>query len=135
MVGIGVGLPAGLAALTSVITALTVSVGLSFLGWLVGLVCGMVLAVCVRLGLGRSGTTTLGPADLVTLVRATLACGVAALVADSFVTQPAAAAIVVLSVVALVLDVVDVTLLGGDVAVRLRPTRHTGDQQVADRED
>ena len=84
MVGIGVGLPAGLAALTSVITALTVSVGLSFLGWLVGLVCGVVLAACVRLGLGRSGTTTLGPADLVTLVRATLACGVAALVADSF---------------------------------------------------
>ena len=36
---------------------------------------------------------------------------------------------------ALVLDVVDVTLLGGDVAVRLRPTRHTGDQQLADRED
>ncbi len=107
MVGIGVGLPAGLAALTSVITALTVSVGLSFLGWLVGLVCGVVLAVCVRLGLGRSGTTTLGPADLVTLVRATLACGVAALVADSFVTQPAVAAIVVLSVLALVLDVVD----------------------------
>ena len=107
MVGIGVGLPAGLAALTSVITALTVSVGLSSMGWLVGLVCGVVLAVCVRLGLGRSGTTTLGPADVVTLVRATLACGVAALVADSFVTQPAVAAIVVLSVLALVLDVVD----------------------------
>jgi diaminohydroxyphosphoribosylaminopyrimidine deaminase/5-amino-6-(5-phosphoribosylamino)uracil reductase len=36
---------------------------------------------------------------------------------------------------ALRLRVVDVTLLGGDVAIRLRPTRHTGDQQVADRED
>ena len=107
MVGIGVGLPAGLAALTSVITALTVGVGLTFLGWLVGLACGVVLAACVRLGLGRSGATTLGPADLVTLVRATLACGVAALVADSFVTQPAVAAIVVLSTLALVLDVVD----------------------------
>jgi diaminohydroxyphosphoribosylaminopyrimidine deaminase/5-amino-6-(5-phosphoribosylamino)uracil reductase len=36
---------------------------------------------------------------------------------------------------ALTLDVVDVTLLGGDVAIRLRPTRHTGGQQVPDRED
>ena len=36
---------------------------------------------------------------------------------------------------ALALDVVDVTLLGGDVAIRLRPTRHTGGQRVPDRED
>src|SRR4051794_39917838 len=33
---------------------------------------------------------------------------------------------------ALELSVVDVTLLGGDVAIRLRPTRHTGGQQIAD---
>ena len=33
---------------------------------------------------------------------------------------------------ALRLSVVDVTLLGGDVAIRLRPTRHTGGQQSAD---
>jgi diaminohydroxyphosphoribosylaminopyrimidine deaminase/5-amino-6-(5-phosphoribosylamino)uracil reductase len=33
---------------------------------------------------------------------------------------------------ALDLSVVDVTLLGGDVALRLRPTRHTGGQQTAD---
>jgi diaminohydroxyphosphoribosylaminopyrimidine deaminase/5-amino-6-(5-phosphoribosylamino)uracil reductase len=33
---------------------------------------------------------------------------------------------------ALDLSVVDVTLLGGDVAIRLRPTRHTGGQQAAD---
>jgi diaminohydroxyphosphoribosylaminopyrimidine deaminase/5-amino-6-(5-phosphoribosylamino)uracil reductase len=32
---------------------------------------------------------------------------------------------------ALGLDVVDVTLLGGDVAIRLRPTRHTGRRQDA----
>ena len=32
---------------------------------------------------------------------------------------------------ALSLDVVDVTLLGGDVAIRLRPTRHTGRRQHA----
>ena len=46
----------------------------------------------------------LGPADLVTLTRATLACGVAALVADSYLEQPAATALVALAVVALVLD-------------------------------
>ena len=107
MVGIRVGLTGALAALTTLIVAITASVGLTLSGWLVGLLCGVVLAAFVRLGLGRSGTTLLGPADLVTLVRATLACGVAALVADSFLTQPAVPAIVVLSTLALVLDVVD----------------------------
>jgi diaminohydroxyphosphoribosylaminopyrimidine deaminase/5-amino-6-(5-phosphoribosylamino)uracil reductase len=33
---------------------------------------------------------------------------------------------------ALEFSVTDVTLLGGDVAIRLRPTRHTGGQQTAD---
>ena len=33
---------------------------------------------------------------------------------------------------ALSFSVADVTLLGGDVAIRLRPTRHTGGQQHAD---
>jgi diaminohydroxyphosphoribosylaminopyrimidine deaminase/5-amino-6-(5-phosphoribosylamino)uracil reductase len=33
---------------------------------------------------------------------------------------------------ALSFEVADVTLLGGDVAIRLRPTRHTGGQQTAD---
>ena len=107
MVGIRVGLTGALAALTTLIVALAVSVGLTLPGWLVGLLCGVVLAACVRLGLGRTGSTMLGPADLVTMVRATLACGVAALVADSFQAQPAVAAIVVCSTLALVLDVVD----------------------------
>ena len=107
MVGIGVGLAGALAALATLLVVLAASVGLTLPGWLVGLLCGVVLAACVRLGLRRSGSTTLGPADLVTLVRATLACGVAALVADSFLTQPAVAAVVVLSTLALVLDVVD----------------------------
>ena len=33
---------------------------------------------------------------------------------------------------ALTLAIVDVTRLGGDVQIRLRPTRHTGGQQHAD---
>lgn len=107
MVGIRVGLTGALAALTTLIVAISASVGLTLSGWLVGLLCGVVLSACVGLGLGRCGSSMLGPADLVTLVRATLACGVAALVADAFLTQPAVAAIVVLSTLALVLDVVD----------------------------
>ena len=34
---------------------------------------------------------------------------------------------------ALAFDVTDVTRLGGDVELRLRPTRHTGSEQPADR--
>jgi phosphatidylglycerophosphate synthase len=49
----------------------------------------------------------LGPADRVTLVRATLVGAVAALMADAFVRPVAVPALVTLSVVALVLDAVD----------------------------
>ena len=117
MVGIGAGLAGALAALTTVITALAPSVGLGLVGWTAGLLCGVVMAVCVRLGLVRSGTTALGPADLVTLARATMACVAAALVADSFLSDPAVTGIVVLSSVVLVLDAVD-----GWVARRTRAT-------------
>jgi diaminohydroxyphosphoribosylaminopyrimidine deaminase/5-amino-6-(5-phosphoribosylamino)uracil reductase len=33
---------------------------------------------------------------------------------------------------ALSLAIIDITLLGGDVQIRLRPTRHTGGHQQAD---
>lgn len=80
--------------------------GLSAAGWLVGLTSLAVLYVSVTRGLS-SYRHTPGPADLVTLVRATLTCGVAALVADSFVGDAAQAALVALAVVALALDAVD----------------------------
>jgi phosphatidylglycerophosphate synthase len=59
----------------------------------------------------------LGPADWVTLARATLAVGVAALVADSFGEPVSVVLLVTLSSVALVLDAVD-----GWVARRSRTT-------------
>ena len=53
------------------------------------------------------GTDRLGPADWVTLARATLAVGVAALVADSFAESVPVALLVSLASLALVLDAVD----------------------------
>jgi phosphatidylglycerophosphate synthase len=75
-------------------------------GWLAGLACFTVLYGSVVRSLSVYRHTP-GPADLVTLVRATLACVVAALVADSFVGHPAGNALVWVAVVALALDAVD----------------------------
>ena len=55
----------------------------------------------------RTAVATLGPADRVTLVRAGLTAGVAALVADAFLAPAHLAALVTLSVLALGLDGVD----------------------------
>ena len=76
-------------------------------GWAVGLVCGLALAGAVAHGAARTGTDALGPADAVTLARATIACAVAARVAQSFVVTPAVTTLVALSVLALLLDAVD----------------------------
>ena len=78
------GLVVGLIAGVEQLSALAVTVGLSGLGWVVGLTCAVILNAVVARGLLRYGADALGPADLVTLARATCACGVAALVADSF---------------------------------------------------
>ena len=71
----------------------------------------------------RYRTDRLGPADWVTLARATLAVGVAALVADSFDQPAPVAMLVTLAVVALALDAVD-----GWVARRSRTTSTLGAQ-------
>jgi phosphatidylglycerophosphate synthase len=97
----------GLVAQAALLAALATTAGLGSLGWVVGLTCGLVTNVAVAVGLARGGASSPGPADLVTLTRATLAGGVAALVADSLVRQPAATTLVALSVAALVLDAVD----------------------------
>src|SRR5205085_6443117 len=82
-------------------------VGLSSAGWIVGVTCGVITNAALARGLSRYRADRLGPADWVTLARATLAIGVAALVADSF-DQPAPVTILVsLAAVALALDTVD----------------------------
>ena len=67
----------------------------------------MITNAALARGLSRHGADRLTPADWVTLTRATLAVGVAALVADSF-GQPAPVALLVsLAAFALALDAVD----------------------------
>src|SRR3954466_12604625 len=80
--------------------------GLSAAGWFVGLTCSATLAAVVGHGLARF-RHVLGPADVVTLVRASLACVAAALVWDSFLEPVSVRALVSLAVTALVLDAVD----------------------------
>ncbi|HSE55412.1 MAG TPA: CDP-alcohol phosphatidyltransferase family protein [Nocardioidaceae bacterium] len=107
MLSVRSGAAAGVIAQFVLLAALATTVGMGGFGWLVGLTCGVVLNAVVAHGLARAGADVMGPADLVTLARATLAGGVAALVADSFLRQPATTTLLALTVVALVLDAVD----------------------------
>jgi phosphatidylglycerophosphate synthase len=87
--------------------ALAVTVGLSEAGWAVGVTCGLILNAALARGIVRYRPHRLGPADWITLARATLAVGVAALVADSFDEPAHVTMLVTLSAVALALDAVD----------------------------
>ncbi|MDX5460543.1 MULTISPECIES: CDP-alcohol phosphatidyltransferase family protein [Micromonospora] len=98
---------AGAILQVGVLAALAGTVGLSAYGWLAGLLFGVVMVAALGYGLRRSGADRLGPADWVTLTRATLAGGVAALTVDSFREPIAVPVLVVLSAVALSLDWVD----------------------------
>ncbi|HSO64973.1 MAG TPA: CDP-alcohol phosphatidyltransferase family protein, partial [Ornithinibacter sp.] len=97
----------GLAGLVVLLVILSATTGLGGAGWVVGLGCGAALAGVLVRGLARAGRDTLGPADLVTLGRALLACGVAALTAESLLGHDVTPALLVLTVPALVLDAVD----------------------------
>ncbi len=103
----------GLAGQVLLLTALTGTVGLGPAGWVAGIACAALLDVTLARGLIHDPTERLGPAGWVTLVRATLALGVAALAADSFVRSVPVALLVALAAAALALDYVD-----GEVARR-----------------
>ncbi|WP_211754477.1 CDP-alcohol phosphatidyltransferase family protein [Nocardioides gansuensis] len=103
----GPGLAGALAGLAALLAVLAATIGLGTPAAALGLACGVGLAGALRHGLAASGTARLGPADLVTLTRAALACGIAALVADAYLRHPAVPTLVTLTVVALVLDAVD----------------------------
>ena len=103
----------GLVGQVLLLTALTATVGLGPAGWVAGLASAALVDVTLAHGLIRDPTERLGPAGWVTLARATLALGVAALAADSFVRPVPVALLVGLAVVALALDYVD-----GEVARR-----------------
>ena len=79
---------------------------MSAAGWVVGVACAVTIAALLARGVARS-PDRLGPASWVTLARATLAVGVAALAADSFTRDTPVALLVGLAAVALALDAVD----------------------------
>jgi phosphatidylglycerophosphate synthase/hypothetical membrane protein len=103
----------GLVGQVLLLTALAATVGLGRAGWVAGLASAVLVDATLAHGLIRNPTERLGPAGWVTLARATLALGVAALAADSFVRPVPVALLVGLAAVALALDYVD-----GEVARR-----------------
>lgn len=107
----------GVLGLFGLLTELSVDGRLSLVGWLVGLGCAVLGYLTLAGALARRGGFGLGPADRVTLLRAVLIGGVAALAAGS----GSRVALVFLAVVALVLDAVD-----GQVARRTRTVSALG---------
>jgi phosphatidylglycerophosphate synthase len=106
--GPAVGLVAQVLLTAAMAAALAPSgVGLNAAGWVAGLAGGVMMSVALAHGLSRYRAERMSPADWVTLARATLAVGVASLVAASF-GQPAHVTMLVsLAALALVLDAVD----------------------------
>ncbi|MFE7775389.1 CDP-alcohol phosphatidyltransferase family protein [Streptomyces sp. NPDC057445] len=98
----------GAGAQTLLLVLLAGATGLGPAGWLAGAVFTVATWAVLTRALRRSWPRRpFGPANGVTLARATLVGGVTALVADSFVDRPPVAVLVALTTVALVLDAVD----------------------------
>jgi phosphatidylglycerophosphate synthase len=97
----------GLVGQFVVLAALATSVGLGSAGWLVGTAFAVIVCTALGRAMHRSGMHMLGPANRVTLFRATLVGGVLALVGDSLRGHPPVVTIVAFAAVALVLDGVD----------------------------
>ncbi|WP_329222495.1 CDP-alcohol phosphatidyltransferase family protein [Streptomyces sp. NBC_01485] len=83
------------------------AIGMGPAGWVTGLVFAIATWAVLSRALHRSSLRTFGPANRVTLGRATLVGGVTALVADSFESAPPVTLLVGLTAVALILDGVD----------------------------
>jgi phosphatidylglycerophosphate synthase len=83
------------------------AIGMGPAGWLTGLVFAIASWAVLSRALHRSRLRSFGPANRVTLGRATLVGGVTALVADSFESSPPVTLLVGLTAVALILDGVD----------------------------
>lgn len=117
---------AGLFAQLALLAVLGTTVGLGPAGWLTGVAYGCVACAVLTRALRRSGARSFGPANGVTLARATLVGAVTALVADAVVGRlpvavpvagrvpvadpvagPPVAVLVALAAVALILDAVD----------------------------
>jgi phosphatidylglycerophosphate synthase len=97
----------GLAGQLLLLAVLSQTVGLGRAGWVVGVACALTLDVALARAIRRSGDAGLGPASRVTLARASLAVGVAALTAASFQRDAAVVTLVALASAALALDFAD----------------------------
>lgn len=86
---------------------LAMTTGLGPVGWLAGVAYAAVLAGTLTVALRRRGARMLGPADHVTLARATLTGCVTALVADAVRAPAPTALLITIATVALALDAVD----------------------------
>ena len=103
---------AGLIAQMLLIAAIAVAVSASGVslnasGWVVAIACGLIMNLALVRALSHDRAGGMSPADWVTLTRASLAVGVAALVAASFGEHVQVAVLLSLTSVALVLDAVD----------------------------
>lgn len=105
----------GLFAQVLQLAVLAAIVGLGVAGWVTGVGYALFLCAALTHGLDREAEGAFGPADWVTLTRATFVGNVTALVADTFHRPAPVAVLVVIAIVAMILDAVD-----GQVA------RHTG---------
>ncbi|WP_280891980.1 CDP-alcohol phosphatidyltransferase family protein [Streptomyces sp. LBL] len=83
------------------------AIGMGPAGWLTGLVFAFATWAVLSRALHRTRPCSFGPANRVTLGRATLVGAVTALVADSFESSPPVTLFVGLTAVALILDGVD----------------------------
>jgi phosphatidylglycerophosphate synthase len=98
---------AGLIAQLLLLTVLATIAGLSSAGWVVGVTSGVMIDGALFCGLSHFRIGRLNLAGWVTLVRASLAVGVAALVADSFDRPAPITTLVSLAALALILDAID----------------------------
>jgi phosphatidylglycerophosphate synthase len=97
----------GLIAQLLLLAVLALTAGLGAPGRIVGATCAVTMAVALARGLAHDPGGRLGPASWLTLARATLAVGVAALAADSFARATPVALLVTLAAIALALDAAD----------------------------
>ncbi len=97
----------GLFAQFAVLGALASTMGLGVIGWLAGGAYGVAVWALLCRALHSTGARTFGPANAVTLTRATFVGGVAAIVADTAGRAVPVTALAVLASVALVLDAAD----------------------------
>jgi phosphatidylglycerophosphate synthase len=97
----------GLIAQILLLATFATTVGLGGVGWVIGVTCGVITNAALANGISRHRCDRLSPATWVTLGRATLAVGVAALVADSFLHDANVTLLVTLAAVALALDAID----------------------------